>query len=173
MGAFEVTVGTVARIRVERDATTEFPVAEKVRGGWQTGVHHYPDDSVAEVLGIYIWHPREVHRAVLDSATEEAIARYDGDVDRETGAAVDDWGYSECQRQAFVAGALFESGRAPRTVTTVEELDALAVGSVVLNANGYPWRKGGRNWYVAGATGGSRQIPYLPGIVLYEPHPGG
>lgn len=124
----QVPEGTVARIRVERGATTEFPVAEKVADGWQTGVHFYPDESVTEVTGIYVWHPREVHAAVLDSATEEAIARYDGDVDRETGAAVDDWGYSACQRQAFVAGALFESGRNSPHIrrAVIEELIAKA-----------------------------------------------
>lgn len=44
---------TAARLRVVRGSTTEFPLAQRVRGGWQTGVHHYPDEQVACVLEIY------------------------------------------------------------------------------------------------------------------------
>jgi hypothetical protein len=46
-------------------------------------------------------------RTALVAATEEAIARYNGDIDVHTGERVDDWGYSESERQAFVAGTLW------------------------------------------------------------------
>lgn len=46
-------LGTAARLRVVRGSTTEFPLAQRVRGGWQTGVHHYPDEQVTGVLEIY------------------------------------------------------------------------------------------------------------------------
>ena len=46
-------LGTAAHLRVVRGSTTEFPLAQRVRGGWQTGVHHYPDEQVACVLEIY------------------------------------------------------------------------------------------------------------------------
>lgn len=36
---------------------------------------------------------------------DEAERRYRDDVDAETGEPVDDWGYSECARRAFEAGA--------------------------------------------------------------------
>ena len=58
--------------------------------------------------------------------------------------------------------------RKPRLVTTAEELDALPVGSVVINERGNAWQKTGRNWYVAGSTGGSKTLPYLPATVLHE-----
>ena len=53
-GNDELPIGTVARIHVEYGTTTEFPTAEKVRGGWQTGVHHYPDEQVVKVIGVYV-----------------------------------------------------------------------------------------------------------------------
>lgn len=59
-------------------------------------------------------------------AHEEAHRRYDGDtiVDDETGEPTshDDWGYAECQRQAFVAGA----GWAQPAPPTGDERQALA-----------------------------------------------
>lgn len=64
-------LGTAARLRVVRGSTTEFPLAQRVRGGWQTGVHHYPDEQVACVLEIY--RPdRPVQPTVLP--TVEALA---------------------------------------------------------------------------------------------------
>ena len=44
----------------------------------------------------------------LQAATEEASQRYNGDVDVNTGESFDDWGYSAAERQAFVAGAVWE-----------------------------------------------------------------
>jgi len=38
---------------------------------------------------------------------KEAWDRYPESYDQETGAHLDDWGYSECQRGAFIAGAKF------------------------------------------------------------------
>lgn len=35
----------------------------------------------------------------------EAYRRYQGDTDVFTGDPVDDWGYTDCQREAFIAGA--------------------------------------------------------------------
>lgn len=65
-------LGTAARLRVVRGSTTEFPLAQRVRGGWQTGVHHYPDEQVACVLEIY--RPdRPVQPTV--QPTVEAVAR--------------------------------------------------------------------------------------------------
>lgn len=43
----------IARIRVEDGTLTEYPIAERVHGGWQNGVCFYPDEKVAEVLGEY------------------------------------------------------------------------------------------------------------------------
>ncbi|MEV8029233.1 hypothetical protein [Cellulosimicrobium funkei] len=64
-----------------------------------------------------------------------------------------------------------EAASRPRQVTTVTELDALPVGSVVLNAESVAWQKRGKSgrWYVVGHTGGSTQVPYLPARVLYVP----
>ena len=40
-------------------------------------------------------------------AAAEAADRYQGDVEPESGERFDDWGYSECERRAFVAGAVW------------------------------------------------------------------
>lgn len=45
--------GTIARIEVTRGTLTEYPIAEKVRGGWQNGVTVYPDADVTGVRGRY------------------------------------------------------------------------------------------------------------------------
>lgn len=39
----------IARLTVVRGALTEYPLAERVRGGWQNGVTVYPDELVTEV----------------------------------------------------------------------------------------------------------------------------
>jgi len=61
----------------------------------------------------------------------------------------------------------------PRTITTVEELNALPNGSIILEVDGNPLRanrEGGRNWWLDGpdAMSGSPLIP-LPVTVLHEP----
>lgn len=43
------TNGVIARLTVQRGALTEYPLAEKVRGGWQNGVTFYPDGEVTKV----------------------------------------------------------------------------------------------------------------------------
>ena len=44
-------------------------------------------------------------------ARAEAFRRYDGDWDPKEEAEVDDWGYSEAERRAFIAGALWAEER--------------------------------------------------------------
>ena len=39
----------IARLEVTRGTLTEYPLAEKVRGGWQNGVTFYPDADVTKV----------------------------------------------------------------------------------------------------------------------------
>lgn len=72
----------------------------------------------------------------------------------------------------FLAG--HEAATRTRAVTTVTELDALPVGSVVLNDRGVAWQKRGANhrWYCAGLPSGIKAVPYLPARVLYEPEEG-
>jgi hypothetical protein len=36
----------IARLTVVDGTLTEYPLAEKVRGGWQNGVTFYPDEKV-------------------------------------------------------------------------------------------------------------------------------
>jgi hypothetical protein len=54
-------------------------------------------------------------------------------------------------------------------ITTAVELDALPVGSVVVNTYGSAWQKNGRNWYRAGASGGRNLAPFPPFVVVYRP----
>lgn len=43
----------IARLTVVRGATTEYPLAERVNGGWQNGVTFYPDADVTEVVELH------------------------------------------------------------------------------------------------------------------------
>lgn len=53
------------------------------------------------------------------AARDEAFTRYTGDVDVVTGAPMDDYGYADCKRRAFIAGAAWQSER-PVTDAEVE-----------------------------------------------------
>lgn len=69
-----------------------------------------------------------------------------------------------------IASALIAKGyRRPRTVTTVEELDALPIGSVVLDRSGKAWHSlGTREWWVGGVTiRGGHPRELLPATVLH------
>lgn len=44
----------INRLAVVRGTLTEYPIAEKVHGGWQNGVTVYPDETVAEVGAEYV-----------------------------------------------------------------------------------------------------------------------
>ena len=44
---------------------------------------------------------------VAEKAAHEARGRYNADWDFDNNERVDDWGYSEAERKAFVAGALY------------------------------------------------------------------
>lgn len=77
-------------------------------------------------------------------------------------------GYRESY--ARMADAVLEAGyRKPRTVTTVEELDALGKGSVVLDADGDSFQFDGDYWRLAGYGDNFRghEIPF-PATVLHE-----
>lgn len=43
----------IARLTVVDGALTEYPLAEKVKGGWQNGVTFYPDEKVTAIAGTY------------------------------------------------------------------------------------------------------------------------
>ena len=52
----------IARLTVVDGTLTEYPIAEKVRGGWQNGVTFYPDEKVTKVVelravGVELWGP--------------------------------------------------------------------------------------------------------------------
>lgn len=57
----------------------------------------------------------------------------------------------------------------PRTITTAEELDALPVGSIILDVELDAWQKMTSGaWYCADEVNGN-PVGYLPATVLYEP----
>lgn len=73
-----------------------------------------------------------------------------------------------------VADAILKAGFRPpaRTVTTVEELDALAEGTVIRDSEGTVAENGDGAWH---STDGDRywhEILALPATVLYEPKEG-
>ena len=44
----------IARLEVTRGTLTEYPLAEKTRGGWQNGVTFYPDADVTKVTPLIV-----------------------------------------------------------------------------------------------------------------------
>lgn len=78
---------------------------------------------------------------------------------------------------AAVDAILADYSRKPRTIETVEELDALAEGSIILETCGVASRavkrQDGKNWWIDGprSMSASELIP-LPATVLYEPGAG-
>lgn len=78
-------------------------------------------------------------REKLVEATEEAIRRYNGDVD-ETGATFDDWGYSAAERQAFVAGSVWTLKAQPADIASEIRLLRHQLGELcrILTPPGYP-----------------------------------
>lgn len=44
----------IARLEVTRGTLTEYPLAEKTRGGWQNGVTFYPDAEVTKVTPLHV-----------------------------------------------------------------------------------------------------------------------
>jgi len=61
---------TIARLTVERGQLTEFPLAEKVKGGWQNGVMFYPDTDVTAVQEL------EVQPLVTEEQIVDAVVGY-------------------------------------------------------------------------------------------------
>lgn len=72
-----------------------------------------------------------------------------------------------------IANGLIAAGyRKPRTITTVEELDALPEGSVILTNGGEDsaQKDGEGEWYLWGGDFGlDSEDTHLPAIVLWEP----
>jgi hypothetical protein len=70
--------------------------------------------------------------------------------------------------RGFLAG--HEAATRTRVVTTVAELDALPVGSVVLTEGGSAWQKSGTAWYMStGKLARRADWIQLPARVLFEP----
>jgi hypothetical protein len=44
----------IARLTVERGVTTEYPLAERVRNGWQNGLTFYPDSDVVKIVPLHL-----------------------------------------------------------------------------------------------------------------------
>ena len=88
------------------------------------------------------------------------------------------WDEADQERMHYaevIADGLLAAGyRKPRTITTVEELDALPVGSVVMDADAYVGRKerdtGGSEWGVSLHKYSKESRAFtLPATVLWEP----
>lgn len=78
------------------------------------------------------------------------------------------------QQDRELADAILAAGyRKPRTITTVEELDALPDGAVIVDAdkNAYTAlkRADGTNWWNAALTYADGTAIALPATVLHEP----
>ncbi|WP_457948284.1 hypothetical protein ACTAQI_20245 [Pseudarthrobacter sp. alpha12b] len=110
---------------------------------------------------------RTIGNALIDHMSDDGYASYGtSDLD----ATLD----GEISLKIVAAAVLAAGFRKPRTVTTVEELDALPDGAIIREANGDPTRavkrQDGKVWWIDGPHGMSASdlIP-LPATVLHEP----
>lgn len=80
-------------------------------------------------------------------------------------------GRSQKYAYAIADGLIAAGYHRHRTITTVEELDALAFGSVVLDADGETYRSGISNgataWWQAGPQGMFRTVA-LPATLIHD-----
>ena len=56
----------IIHVQYENGTTEAWPVVQRVPGGWQSGVHHYPDDAVLDVRPLTLVDP-------VDAANEAVI----------------------------------------------------------------------------------------------------
>jgi hypothetical protein len=63
--ADEYPNGTYATINVIDGASREWPVVERVSGGWQSGFTHYPDEKVRAVRVLNLTAERDALRAAV------------------------------------------------------------------------------------------------------------
>lgn len=96
-----------------------------------TGVRkHSRADMVENHLPVTVLYmPGEPSRpSVTDNARAEAWRRFPDGIDPETGEPVDDYGYPETAREAFIGGAEWAAGRAETTTGAIARGEALAAG---------------------------------------------
>lgn len=94
----------IARLEVTRGSLTEYPLAEKVCGGWQNGVMFYPDAEVTKVTPLIFRNetPTDDDQDVLAQIVCRALEHQDGGEECE----VDSTGHhraEECMRAALRA----------------------------------------------------------------------
>lgn len=104
----------IARLEVTRGPLTEYPLAEKVCGGWQNGVMFYPDAEVTKVTPLIFRNetPTDDEReALISAAHKEADQRY-GATDWTDGPGSSTFRrVDRGQAGAFVEGALWRDRR--------------------------------------------------------------
>jgi hypothetical protein len=44
----------IARLTVQRGSLTEYPLAERAKGGWQNGIMFYPDTEVVKIMPLTV-----------------------------------------------------------------------------------------------------------------------
>lgn len=90
------------------------------------------------------------------------------------GVTVDDFRKQQLGNNSigeYIAEAIRNLGyRKPRTITTVEELDALAEGSVIIDSDPTPCEKINGHWFMPGSEMrcGDAKVNF-PATVLHEP----
>jgi hypothetical protein len=98
-----------AIIRVKRGHGNEWPIVERVPGGWQSGAHHYPDRDVVNVKPLHVFtdeHLRQ-HDAEERATALEERARWIRGGSRETYPRdeVADWLDASARRHRKIGGA--------------------------------------------------------------------
>lgn len=82
----------IARLTVRRGSSTEWPIAERVMGGWQNGATFYPDEDVTEHVELMVSkrQPSGYRAILIQEAREHAneYRRYD-DTERLVGTLVE------------------------------------------------------------------------------------
>lgn len=61
----------IARLTVQRGSLTEFPLAERVKNGWQNGVTFYPDQEVTAVTELIVSTPEGNDLRLADNKVDE------------------------------------------------------------------------------------------------------
>lgn len=85
-----------------------------------------------------------------EQARVEAERRYPESWDHYNDEPVDDWGYSECQREAFCAGVVWaDANPKPRAITRAQREVLLTDGAVERAARALVWETTGGGYVKA------------------------
>ena len=136
----------IARLEVTRGSLTEYPLAEKVCGGWQNGVMFYPDAEVTKVTPLIFR-----NETPTDDEQEALVKRLEDEVEYRvrTAVALHKGGHDheEQVRQGWASVRFLAAGfRRTEAAPTDDEREALRIAE--LDARQAAYRKEREDWFV-------------------------